>query len=193
MRRSIRESEGMRPLMWRDGRAALVLLASLWLAACGGDGGTTTPNSVTQTIGSAGGTVSLPDGSAITFAAGVFEASTSITLSSSSQAPEPLPDGVQSVSNTLAVGIPAGAFSQTLGEEQTITIQLPGAGTSAGSTKFSLIGPDQAFAEVSPTGFRAILMMLRELGGRKVITLRDSRTRLHRPDGQARTMSPHVS
>ena len=153
-----------------------LLLVGL-LAGCGSgnSGGETSPTSpsitVTQTVGSAGGTVSLSDGSAVTFAAGVFKANTSVTASSSPQPSEPLPDGVQTLSSTLAVEIPAGAFSGTLGEAQTITIQLPGTGTSAASTAFSLIGPDPVFAQASVSGSRAILMKIRELGGRDVIRL----------------------
>jgi uncharacterized protein YfaP (DUF2135 family)/pimeloyl-ACP methyl ester carboxylesterase len=149
-----------------------LLLVGL-LAGCGsgGGGGTSSPSSVTQVVGSAGGTVSLSDGSAATFAAGVFKANTSVTVSSSPQPSEPLPDGVQTLSSTLAVEIPAGAFSGTLGDAQTITIQLPGTGTSAASTAFSLIGPNPAFAQASVSGSRAILMKLRGLGGRDIISL----------------------
>ncbi len=54
-----------------------LLLVGL-LAGCGSGGsssggGTTAPSSVTQVVGSAGGTVSLPDGSAATFSSGMLK------------------------------------------------------------------------------------------------------------------------
>ena len=128
-----------------------LLLVGL-LAGCSGGGsssggGTTAPSSVTQVVGSAGGTVSLSDGSAVTFDGGALKDGTSVTLSSSSQLPNPLPEGAQLLSGSVTVQLSGGGVADVLGQGASITIDLPSAQSSLASRFLQLINPKSAFAQ----------------------------------------------
>ena len=120
-----------------------LLLVGL-LAGCGnggsssGGGGSSSPSSVTQVVGSAGGTVSLPDGTNVTFSSGVVNDGTVVTVSSLSKPPETLPDGIRQLAPPISVLIPPGGLSGILGDQQTVTVDLSSSNVVAARANGSL-------------------------------------------------------
>ena len=132
-----------------------LLLVGL-LAGCSGggssSGGGTSPSSpsstVTQTIGSVGGTVSLPDGTEVAFAGGVLSDGTQVKVTSVPSDSASIPGGTQALSRTVSVEIPVGMVSAVLGDSQTITMEIPPT-TPTSSALARLIFPNEAMAQAT--------------------------------------------
>ena len=124
------------------------------LSGCGsggsGSGGTTTsspPTTVTQTVGSAGGMVSLPDGSTVTFDSGVLKDGSSVTVSSSPQPPNPFPEGAKLLSQSVTVQLSGGGLVDVPGQDASVRIDLPIVQSSLASRFLQLISPKAVFAQ----------------------------------------------
>ena len=131
-----------------------LLLVGL-LAGCGGSGGggvgtspSSPPTTVTQTIGSVGGTVSLPDGTVVAFASGVLSDGTQVKVTSAPSDSASIPSGTQALSRTVSVEIPVGMVSAVLGDSQTITMEIPPTAPTS-SALARLIFPNEAMAQAT--------------------------------------------
>lgn len=144
------------------GRASATFLSLLLvglLAGCGsggsGSGGTSAsspPTTVTQAVGSAGGMVSLPDGSTVTFNGGVLKDGTQVTVSSSPTAQTSVPTGMLALSRTVTVEIPAGSLSNTQANNTgSVTIEIPRQVSTPVSSMLQFLAPNEAFAQSVPT------------------------------------------
>ena len=120
-------------------------------SSSGGGGGTPSPSSVTQVVGSAGGTVSLSDGSSVTIDSGVLKDGTQVTVSSSSQPSQPVPEGAQVLSSTVTLKVPAEGFMASVEEAQFITVDLPILQASTASLLSQVLTPSEAFAQAIDT------------------------------------------
>jgi pimeloyl-ACP methyl ester carboxylesterase len=103
----------------------------------------------------------------VTFDSGVVKDGTQVTLSSSAQPPDPIPEGTQTLSKTVTVEVPAGSLSTALAGDEMITIDLPSATSSASISIFSSLSPGTAFAQTgSAIDYGAIFV---KLVGKKVL------------------------
>lgn len=87
-------------------RWLIVGTVALLLAACGSGGDTPQPDAqapVTQTVGSAGGTINGPSGIVLTIPPGALAADTPITIAVDAAGAPPLPSGTASVGSTYSV------------------------------------------------------------------------------------------
>jgi hypothetical protein len=131
-----------------------VLLIVGLLVGCGSGGGgvgtspSSPPTTVTQTIGSVGGTVSLPDGTVVAFAGGVLSDGTQVKVTSAPSDSASIPSGTQALSRTVSVEIPVGMVSAVLGDSQTITMEIPPT-TPTSSALARLIFPNEAMAQAT--------------------------------------------
>lgn len=116
---------------------ALALLAGFVLTSCGGGGGqnpsSTPTNSVTAVVNQSGGAITLADGMTVTFAAGITQDATQITVSTTPDPLTSLPSGTVATSPSVRIEIPANALQSNIQLGAGITVEIPvGSATATG-------------------------------------------------------------